>query len=81
VEASEITGLPDVLDGGRAGLLVSPGDVRGLRAALDRLLDDAVLRARLGAAAREHALREHDARRQTDRLVAYLRAAARWRMI
>jgi glycosyltransferase involved in cell wall biosynthesis len=33
-------------------LLVEPGDVEGLRAALERLLGDAELRARLGASAR-----------------------------
>lgn len=81
VIATDVAGLPENLDGGRAGLLVGPRDVRALRAALDRLLDDAELRRRLGAAAREHVLREHDARRQTDRLVAHLRAAARCTMI
>ena len=43
-----------VLDG-ETGLLVAPGDVPALRAALERLLGDADLRACLGAAGRERA--------------------------
>ena len=38
---------------GESGLLVPPEDGTALRAALERLLGDAALRARLGAAARE----------------------------
>jgi glycosyltransferase involved in cell wall biosynthesis len=34
------------------GLLVEPGDVAGLRAAVERLLGDPALRRRLGRAAR-----------------------------
>ena len=40
---------------GETGLLVPPRDPDALRAALERLLGDAELRARLGAAARERA--------------------------
>jgi glycosyltransferase involved in cell wall biosynthesis len=40
-----------VLDG-RTGLVVAPGDIDALAAAIDRLLADAPLRARLGGAAR-----------------------------
>jgi glycosyltransferase involved in cell wall biosynthesis len=35
-----------------AGMLVTPGDVVELRAALQRLMDDAAWRAQLGAGAR-----------------------------
>ena len=57
VVATAVGGLVDVVDDGVTGLLVPPGDVRSLRAALERLLADPELRARLGAAAREHAKR------------------------
>jgi phosphatidyl-myo-inositol dimannoside synthase len=40
------------------GLVVEPRDVGGVRAALDRLLRDDALRARLGAAARRRAVEE-----------------------
>jgi glycosyltransferase involved in cell wall biosynthesis len=48
--------LPYLADHEREGLLVAPGDLRGLSAALLRLSDDAPLRERLGAAARVRAL-------------------------
>jgi glycosyltransferase involved in cell wall biosynthesis len=48
--------LPYLAEDEREGLLVAPGDVPGLTAALQRLADDAALRARLGAAARQRAL-------------------------
>ena len=53
VVASAVGGLTDLVVDGETGLLVPPGDVRTLRAALERLLGDAELRGRLGAAARE----------------------------
>jgi glycosyltransferase involved in cell wall biosynthesis len=48
--------LPYLADHEREGLLVTPGDLPGLTAALLRLADDPSLRARLGAAARARAL-------------------------
>jgi glycosyltransferase involved in cell wall biosynthesis len=48
--------LPYLAAHEREGLLVEPGDLAGLAAALRRLADDAPLRARLGAAAKERAL-------------------------
>jgi len=55
VVASAVGGLLDLVRDGETGLLVPPGDVAALRAALERLLTDAGLRRRLGAAARERA--------------------------
>ncbi|MGH9278885.1 MAG: glycosyltransferase family 4 protein [Acidimicrobiales bacterium] len=50
--------LPNLIEDGRSGVLVEPGDVAGLAAALDRLATDTIWRARLadGAAARGQAL-------------------------
>jgi len=56
VVASAVGGLADAVEDGVTGLLVPPGDVAALRGALERLLADPELRARLGAAARERAL-------------------------
>ena len=58
VVATAVGGLVDAVDDGVTGLLVPPGDTAALRSAVERLLDDAELRARLGAAAREKAQRE-----------------------
>jgi glycosyltransferase involved in cell wall biosynthesis len=54
VVASAVGGLLDLVRDGETGLLVPPRDPAALRAALERLLGDADLRARLGAAGREH---------------------------
>jgi glycosyltransferase involved in cell wall biosynthesis len=53
VVATAVGGLPDMVVDGETGLLVPPGEPTALRAALDRLLADPELRARLGSAGRE----------------------------
>ena len=57
VVASAVGGLLDLVVDGETGLHVPPRDPAALRAALERLLGDPELRARLGAAARERAAR------------------------
>jgi glycosyltransferase involved in cell wall biosynthesis len=54
VVATAVGGLADAVADGETGLLVPAGDAVALRAALERLLADAGLRRRLGAAAREN---------------------------
>jgi glycogen(starch) synthase len=51
VVASQVGGIPDVVHDGETGLLVPPGDVAALAAALDRLVAETGLRARLAAGA------------------------------
>jgi glycosyltransferase involved in cell wall biosynthesis len=55
VVASAVGGLRDLVVDGETGLLVPPGDAAALHDALVRLLGDAELRSRLGAAARARA--------------------------
>ncbi len=50
VVASAVGGLLDLVSDGETGFLVPPRDPQALRAALERLLGDPELRARLGAA-------------------------------
>lgn len=56
IVASRAGGLPEAVSDGVSGLLVAPGDVPGLVAALGRLLDDASLRRRFGEAGRARIL-------------------------
>lgn len=58
VVATAVGGLRDALEDGVDGVLVPPRDVPALRAAIERLLADDELRARLGNAARAKAERE-----------------------
>ena len=57
VVGSRIGGIQDQIIDGETGLLVSPGDVVGLRKAMQCLVDDPDLRLRMGSAARERVVR------------------------
>lgn len=73
VVATAAGGVPEVVEDGRTGLLVPPGDAAALAAAVDRLLDDRALAARLAAAARA----EVERRFLPGRMVAATEAAYR----
>ena len=70
VVSTYCSAIPELITHGREGLLVEPGDVDGLSAALERLLTEAAARERLGQAGRERVLREFDVRRNAGELVA-----------
>jgi glycosyltransferase involved in cell wall biosynthesis len=55
VIASNIGGLPDIIRDDKDGILVEPGDVETLRAALARVLTESALRSRLRSAAKRRA--------------------------
>ncbi len=77
VVASAVGGLLEAIEDGVNGVLVPPRDVPALRQALEQLLADAGRRARLGAAAREYALRHFSRENEVDALLAvYAEAAA-----
>jgi glycosyltransferase involved in cell wall biosynthesis len=75
VLATRVGGIPDLLDDGRAGLLVDVGDGRALRAGLESLLGEPHARAALAARARARCEERYDARRQIPRLAEHLREA------
>jgi len=75
VLSTPLGGIPDMLEDGRAGALVSYGDVRALRDALEGLLANPELLASLGARARERCETHYDARKQFVRLTEHLREA------
>ncbi len=77
VISSGVGGLADAVEDGADGIVVAPGDTRELRAAIERLLVDGPLRARLGAAAREKAMDRFAPEVATSAIVeVYRRAAA-----
>lgn len=65
--ASRTGGIVDVVEHGRSGLLVEPGDSRALAEALRALVADPALRSALGARAREVARTRFDAEDGVDR--------------
>jgi colanic acid/amylovoran biosynthesis glycosyltransferase len=68
--ATAVGGIPELVEDGVTGLLVLPGDARALAEALERLLRDPELRARLGAAARRRAEERFSVVHQVNRLLA-----------
>jgi glycosyltransferase involved in cell wall biosynthesis len=75
VIATSVGGVAEVVHDGENGLLVAPGDVDGLAAAVRRYLADAELRARLRAAA-AGSVRDYDPEVVFGRLEQTLVAAA-----
>ena len=67
VVATPVGGLADAIEDGVDGVLAAPDS---LRSSIERLLGDAELRRRLGAAAREKARREWSREAQADALLA-----------
>lgn len=59
VIATDVGGNSDVVDHERTGLMIPPRDPKALAAAIARLLDDAALRSRFGAAGRARALERY----------------------
>ena len=70
VVSSAIPGTDELVEDGRSGLLVQPGDSEALAAALARVLDDSGLRGSLAAAGRERAEREFDSAPAARRVAA-----------
>jgi glycosyltransferase involved in cell wall biosynthesis len=64
-----------LVDHGESGLRIDPEDVDALAAAIDRVLADGALAARLGKAARERVLARYDLNRLLAAEVAFVRAA------
>jgi glycosyltransferase involved in cell wall biosynthesis len=60
VVSTRISGIPELIDDGTDGLLVEPGDPVALARAIERVLTDAELRARLAGAGRRKVERLFD---------------------
>jgi glycosyltransferase involved in cell wall biosynthesis len=70
IVATTVGEVPTVLNGGRAGVLVPPGDAAALAGAVADLLCDPARARRLGAAAALRAADEYTLDRMTERYVA-----------
>ena len=75
VVSTAVGGIPDMLEGGRAGVLVPYGDRGELARALDGLLADPDRRAQLAERARLRCEEHYDVRKQIVRFEGYLREA------
>lgn len=75
VVASDLSGIPELVEHEQTGLLVAPGDVEGLASAIERLLDDPELRARLRAAASARVEREFAPSATAGRIAELIRSA------
>jgi len=67
--APAVGGVAELIEHGSTGFVTRPGDPEGLAEALERLLTDAVLRERLGVAARRRAEERFSVALQVDRLL------------
>ena len=67
--ATAVGGVPELIEEGVTGFLTTPGDAGGLADALERLLRDPELAARMGVAARRRAEERFSIRRQVDCLL------------
>jgi glycosyltransferase involved in cell wall biosynthesis len=65
VVSTRISGIPELIDNGVNGLLVESRDPEALANALQRVLTDAALRARLAEAGRLRICERFDSRRTT----------------
>ncbi|MEO8243728.1 MAG: glycosyltransferase [bacterium] len=79
VIATQIAGVPELVQDGISGFIVPPGDAESLTERLDRLLSDPALCARMGAAGRANVEAAHDIGREVEWLVQ-LFAGGRKRM-
>lgn len=71
--ATNAGGTPSMLEHGREGLLIPPGDPWAMAGAIAELASDPELAARLGTAARQRALRRHDPEAVVDKLMSIYR--------
>jgi glycosyltransferase involved in cell wall biosynthesis len=75
VVASSVAALPEMVEHGKSGLIVPPGDSTALAAALIRLLSDAALCRRYGEAGRESIAKRYSGASVSRRLGQAIRGA------
>ena len=76
VVSTRVSGIPELIEDQRHGVLVEPRDPAALADAIQRLLGDPGLRRRLAAAARGQVEHAFAARKEATRLHGYMAEAA-----
>ena len=71
VISTRVSGIGELLDEGRAGILLDPGDPDQLAAALERLIADPELVADLSRRGRERIETDFDLARETEKLAQF----------
>jgi glycosyltransferase involved in cell wall biosynthesis len=66
--STPVTGIPEILDEGRAGVIVPENDAAATARAIASLLEDDALRARLAEAGRVHVREHFDLKRSSQTL-------------
>jgi glycosyltransferase involved in cell wall biosynthesis len=74
VVATDVGGVPDIVEDGKQGFLIQPQDGVALTDRLARLLADEPLRCAMGDAARARVLTHFDAARNSTRLIELMKA-------
>jgi glycosyltransferase involved in cell wall biosynthesis len=75
VVASDLSGIPELVEDGHSGLLVPPGDAVALADALERLAGSPELRRALGSAGRKKVLEEFELYTNTAELIRRITGA------
>lgn len=68
VVSTKISGIPELIESGRSGLLVEPRDVEGLTTAIEKILTDDSLRRQFIREARVKVEREFDVKKNARRV-------------
>jgi glycosyltransferase involved in cell wall biosynthesis len=79
VVSTRVSGIPELIEDSRDGILVSERDPAALADAIQRLLEEPELRTRLAARARVRIEHAFDARKEATRLHGYMTEVARGR--
>lgn len=74
--STTVAGIPEIIQQGETGLLISPGDQQGLTAALATLVQDEGMRLRLGQQAVARVAHSYDAEHNARRLLDLLKREA-----
>lgn len=79
IVASRVGGIPGLLKEGTLGVLVEPGDIAGIKVAIDQLYADREKGAILAAAAREEAMSNYSSRRMAEQYASiYTTVIQKW---